>query len=417
MTWMTPPAQSADAIATALTPQRTTWAWRCRRAMTVFNVARSVLVLPLTGSLGAATWQFVGAWPTWGRAAAMAGLVVVLAAAAWRSFRRGRARQHQLFEALDALAGGRLAVRLAPGPNFADAVGQAWVARFNRMAEALDVRVQEVLRASSVVQQAGDEMSMAAQTLAIRTEDQSEVINQTNTAIDDVLASVRCTSDMATHVDELSRQLCHQADRSEQVVQAAAAAVERISRSTAEMTQHLHVIDAITFQTRILALNAAIEAARAGQAGRGFAVVANEVRALAGRTAEASQQIKRMIDRSNGEVVQGVQEIGAVKEAVTRIGQGFREVSAQMRDVSGSNLAQSAAIGLISQGLDQLLCLTQANTQLVVSSVGASEQLRGGAGDLRLAIHRLSEDQPPADLTAAGADSAAPTETCGVEFF
>ena len=165
----------------------------------------------------------------------------------------------------------------------------------NAMTGSLRATVERIVRSSTEVANAGDEMSMAAQTLAIRTEDQSNVIQQTTHAVHDVLDAVRQTADMATKVDGVSNRLCEQADGSKGIVEGAVKAIERIKQSTREMTEALSIIDGLTFQTNILALNAAVEAARAGEAGRGFAVVAAEVRALAKRTAESAAEIKMFL--------------------------------------------------------------------------------------------------------------------------
>lgn len=390
---------------------------RARRVRALVTRGCAIGAVPMQTLLAVGAWEAAAGWPMWLRVMLCAVASMVPTACAVRRSRSKAWLTDQLTQACAAMREGQLGVRLPVPSRSGGADSAEVVCSFNAMAESLEHRVGSVLRASTVVQQAGDEMSMAAQTLAIRTEEQSQVIDQTNTAIEDVLSSVRCTSDMATRVDETSRQLCDQADQGEQVVASAVASIERISRSTSEMSSHLGIIDELTFQTNLLAVNAAIEAARAGPAGRGFAVVAGEVRALAGRTAQASKEIKAMIERSNAAVSDGVREIGSVKASIGVIGEGFRHVSAQMRDVSGNNLAQSAAIGLISQGLDQLLMLTQANTQLVVESVGASEQLRGGADDLRMAIDRLREGA--CDDAATEAPGTAPLSEAaeGIEFF
>ncbi len=308
------------------------------------------------------------------------------------------ARVKQMGEKLEAMTQGHLDVEIPIQGQ--DELSQL-ARHINAMTVNLRATVEQIVQSSTQVAKAGDEMSMTAQTLAIRTEDQSNVIQQTTQAVHDVLDAVRQTADMATKVDGVSNRLCEQADTSKGIVEGAVIAIERIKQSTREMTEALGIIDGLTFQTNILALNAAVEAARAGEAGRGFAVVAAEVRALAKRTAESASEIKKIIERSNTEVVTGVREVQSVKSVIDVVTEGFRDVSQQMRDVSGNNLVQSAAVGMISQGLDQLSEITRANTELVAESVGSSENMRGSARELKELVDGLTHPGVPRENAAA----------------
>ena len=84
-------------------------------------------------------------------------------------------------------------------------------------------------------------------------------------------------------------------------------AMERITASSGKISNIIGLIDDIAFQTNLLALNASVEAARAGEAGKGFAVVAVEVRRLAQSAAQASSEVKALIEQSGAEVAGGSQ--------------------------------------------------------------------------------------------------------------
>jgi hypothetical protein len=95
--------------------------------------------------------------------------------------------------------------------------------------------------------------------------------------------------------------------------------MERIEESSKQISQIISVIDDIAFQTNLLALNAGVEAARAGEAGKGFAVVAQEVRELAGRSANAAKEIKTLIETSSTQVGTGVSLVNETGTALSEI--------------------------------------------------------------------------------------------------
>ncbi|MDE2620329.1 MAG: hypothetical protein KGL54_09230, partial [Sphingomonadales bacterium] len=176
-----------------------------------------------------------------------------------------------------------------------------------------------------------------------------------------------------------------------------------IEQSAGEIGQIVSLIDGIAFQTSLLALNAGVEAARAGESGKGFAVVATEVRALAQRSADAAQDIKRLIDASNQHVVEGVQLVtqtgsvlASMLEEVTRIAGTVAEITDRVKE-------NAAALGDISETFRGIDRDTQQNAAMVEESNAALRSLATEANALLAAIAHFRRDE---DL-AAGAHPAA----------
>ena len=98
--------------------------------------------------------------------------------------------------------------------------------------------------------------------------------------------------------------------------------MERITQSSGKISNVIGLIDDIAFQTNLLALNASVEAARAGEAGKGFAVVAVEVRRLAQSAAQASSEVKGLIEQSGSEVSIGSKLVGEAARKARRNARG-----------------------------------------------------------------------------------------------
>jgi len=291
-----------------------------------------------------------------------------------------------LAEQLSRLSGGDLRAAI---DQEMDGAHEAVKADFNAAVTSLRGALEQVLAAVTTLRGGSDEISRASDDLSRRTEQQAASLEETAAALDQITATVQRSADGARQAAGVASTARAEADRSGEVMRRAVAAMDGISRRSAEIGDIVGVIDEIAFQTNLLALNAGVEAARAGDSGRGFAVVASEVRALAQRSAEAARQIKTLIAASGAEVAQGVELVAETGRALEGIAGQVSTMDELAAEIAAAAQEQAAGLGQVNQAVNQMDEVTQQNAAMVQQTTAAAAGLKVEAEQLAALVGRF----------------------------
>ncbi len=250
-------------------------------------------------------------------------------------------------------------------------------------------------------------------------EQQQQEVNMVATAITEMSAAVQevssSTSNAAQAASEASSMAQQGAltitdaigiiDSLDSHVATASDSISQLKTDSENIGGVLEVIRGIAEQTNLLALNAAIEAARAGEQGRGFAVVADEVRTLASRSHDATEEIQEMIEKlqqgvasavSNMEAVsqraaKGVSQVEEAAEALAEIAGSVAVINDMNTQISTATEEQSAVAAEVSQNIEHISQFASETAATAENTAYTSENLTELVQQLRLMVEQFDE--------------------------
>ncbi|MEZ8100459.1 methyl-accepting chemotaxis protein [Vibrio bivalvicida] len=281
---------------------------------------------------------------------------------------------------------------------------------FNGFIEKIHDSMREVASTSHALQSAADGVSNKANT----THDNSQIqrdqtiqvvtaINQMGATISEIAGNAATAAETANHASdntEVGQKVVSQAkdaiSRLALDIENTGQVVEQLASTTQEIGSILDVIRDISEQTNLLALNAAIEAARAGEQGRGFAVVADEVRNLASRTADSTEEIQKMINQLQSDAKDAVTAMAAGKsvtgegvsasdeavEVLVNISERIHDISDRNTQVATATEEQSTVVHTINQNIEEINAINEMTT-------GTAEELAAASAELKELSLRL----------------------------
>ena len=299
-----------------------------------------------------------------------------------------------------------------------------------KMMDNLNGMFGEINLATDQVSSGSAQIAMGAQSLAQASTEQAASVDLLSGSIRDMAEKTAQNTQRAGQATGVASTIRRSAEEGSFQMQRMTEAVQQINEASKSISAIIKVIDDIAFQTNILALNAAVEAARAGQHGKGFAVVAEEVRSLAGKSANAAKDTGTLIANSVEKAELGARIAMETSAALTKIVAGVEERAKIVTEIAMASEEQSGAIAEINRSVDQVTQVVQQNSATAEQSAAASEEMSNQSTMLKDLVQRFrirqqhtsfqpaahSMQQIPARTSAPvppPAHSAAPTPAPG----
>ena len=266
-----------------------------------------------------------------------------------------------------------------------DVLGMA----FKKLVDDNNHILGNIREASMQVTTGSEQVASASQSLAQGSTEQASALEEVTASIGDIADRTKANAEQANNANKLVHEAKEGAVKGNVQMSEMIDAMHDINHASENISKIIKVIDDIAFQTNILALNAAVEAARAGAHGKGFAVVAEEVRNLAGKSAQAASETAELIEDSISKISKGSKLAEDTAKALETIVGNIEQIVELISNIANASNEQETAITQIDQAIGQVSQVVQSNSATSEQCAAASEELSNQAMRLRELIAKF----------------------------
>jgi methyl-accepting chemotaxis protein len=238
------------------------------------------------------------------------------------------------------------------------------VDRVNALGDSLAKNASDNLKNGMNLTNNADTLNSYVETLSKSSNEQAASLEETAASVEEITSSLRETVNQTSTMLTLAEESNISAKEGDSLAKNTSEAMAKINEATTTITEAISVIDQIAFQTNILSLNAAVEAATAGEAGKGFAVVAGEVRSLAARSAEASKEIKDLVDTAQDQSQKGDEIAKELTEGFVSLSEKISKTTHLVEDVARIAQEQMKGMEQINDAVSKVDHMTQENAKI-----------------------------------------------------
>jgi len=262
-----------------------------------------------------------------------------------------------------------------------------------RMKAFLTEMIESIYTAIDQVTISSDHLAESSQSVSQGATEQAAALEQMTSMMNEITQLTKDNAAIAEKTAFFSQDVVNLAQDGSSELDHLAELMKEINDSTNEIKAVVKIIDDISFQINLLALNANVEAARAGKYGKGFGVVAEEVRNLAGRSANATVETNAKMEETVKKIITVSETTEATVTKFQAILSKVEEISSGLNQMNESGKQEAQRVVEVNAALNDISTVTQGNSAAAEESASAAEELKSQADQLEGQISRFTLNQ------------------------